>query len=77
METRLYVGFGLVTVKADEETIWLGDNEYKKLRSVERQARREPNRRWTVEFYGPLSGSTYERQVRDTWVLIGKNEGFA
>lgn len=77
LETRLCVGFGYVTVMADDERIWQGDDEFKKLKSVERRARREPNRRWTVEFYGPLSGHTFERQARDTWVLIASNEGFA
>jgi hypothetical protein len=76
LETRLSVGFGYVTVERDGERVWQGDNWQKKLKSVERQARREPGR-WTVEFYGPMIGTTYERQARDEWVLIARNEGFA
>ena len=76
LETRLCVGFGYVTVRCDEKVVWRGDNDRKKLRSVERQARRESGR-WTVEFYAPLSGATYERRGRDTWELISTNEGFA
>lgn len=77
LETRLSVGFGWVSVQCDGQTIWHGDNDRKKLKSVERQARREPYRRWTVEFYGPMSGAIYERKGRDEWVLISKNAGFA
>lgn len=77
LETRLCVGFGWVSARRDGETVWQGDNGQKKLKSVERQARREPDRKWTVEFYGPMIGTTYERQARDTWVLIDRNDGFA
>ena len=77
MEARLCVGFGIVTVKRDNEPVWSGDNEFKKLRSVEREARRSPGSHWTVTFYGPLSGAVYERRGRDSWVLIEKLDGFA
>lgn len=77
LSTVLGVGFGIVTVECDGEVFWTGDSWTKRLRSVEVQARREPDRRWTVEFYGPMVGTTYERRGRDTWVLIATNEGFA
>lgn len=77
MSTVLAVGFGFVTVTRDGENIWRGDDEHVWLRRFERRAAEDPGHDWRVEFYGPLSGSIYQRQGPKHWVLIEKNPGFA
>lgn len=77
MEDRLDVGFGLVWVQRDGTDVWVGNNQLKKMRSVERQARRRPDAAWTVFFDGPMRGALYERRGRDEWVLVKTTEGFA
>lgn len=77
MNAILGVGFGSVTVSRDGEVVWSGDSWSKKVRSVERQARREPGRDWRIVFYAPLYEVEYQRHDRDTWHLIRRGEGFA
>lgn len=77
MEHRLAVGFGIVSVWCDDERVWSGDNWLKKMRSVERAARRDPDHSWTVHFYGPLNEVRYQRHGRDEWHLVEKGDGFA
>ena len=78
MRTRLAVGFGTVTVKCDDGTVWWGDDPRVRLVRFERMARALPESAdWRVRFHGPLSDVTYQRQGRNNWVLVKTGEGFA
>lgn len=67
----------LRTPLAVGETVWSGDDERVWLRRFERRAAADPDHVWVVDFYGPLSGSTYRRVDGVGWVLVATNKGFA
>lgn len=82
MNTVLYQGFGGYTVRKNGELFYEGNsddewNKFKKLRHIEKEAKKDPTAKWTVELYEPLSGATWERQEDGQWVAIEKNLGFA
>lgn len=77
MSTVLAVGFGMVTVTKGDEVVWVGDDEHRWLRRYERMAAADPDHDWRVEFIGPLSESTYQRQGEREWVLVERGMGFA
>jgi hypothetical protein len=47
------------------------------LRAAEARARKAPRHDWRIVLDGPLHGETYQRQGKNRWVLVEKNEGFA
>ena len=82
MNTVLYQGFGGYTVRKNGELFYKGNsddewNKLKRLKHIEKEAKKDPTAKWTVELYGPLSGATWERQEDGQWVVIEKNLGFA
>lgn len=76
MKAVLAVGFGMVTVTKDGEAVWSGDDEDQTIAPFEERAQQEGGE-WAVEFYGPLSESTYTRSGTNDWRLTGKGRGFA
>ena len=82
MKTRMYNYFGGWHIEKDGETVYRGVayldfEEYPTLMKFENMARKDPNRDWRAVLYLPLSGSTYQRQGKNEWVLIDSNLGFA
>lgn len=80
LHTKLCMGFGIVAIRRDGQTLWCGDPEWDEaptLRRWEHRARREPQADWRVEFWGPLSETVYQRHARNRWVLIARGLGFA
>ena len=82
MRTRIAVGFGYAAVTCDGKGVWHEppNAEWKKLWTVlkaENRARKNPDADWRIVMDGPLHGETYQRQGRNRWVLIEKNQGFA
>lgn len=43
----------------------------------ERIASADPDAKWEIVLWGPLSGSTFERQLDGRWIKTEENEGFA
>jgi hypothetical protein len=77
---QLAVGFGDTIVTKDGQRIWhemQWPNRVRRLRSIERLARLDPDHDWQVYFYGPLSESRYQRHGHSEWLLINKGQGFA
>lgn len=77
MSSVLAVGFGIVIVSRDDETVWSGDDPHVWIRRFERRAAADPDHDWRVEFIGPLWDATYQRQGERHWVLVQKGLGFA
>lgn len=76
---NLHPGFGAVTLKRDEETVWYdvrGDRE-RHGRAAENAARKDPHHDWRLIVDGPLSGVEYQRQGVNEWVAVASNQGFA
>jgi hypothetical protein len=71
------VGFGGVTVRREKEIVWSGDDENRTVMRYENMARKDPDHDWRIEFFGPLSNTTYQRHEKNKWVLIEKGLGFA
>lgn len=67
----------MVNVTRDGEQVWSGDDEHVLVRRFERKAAQDPDHDWRIEYYGPLSDATYQRQGPKEWVLIKKGMGFA
>lgn len=82
MQGRIAVGFGYAALTRDGESIWeeSGSAEYAEcmtVRAAEKRAQRNPKHDWRIVLHGPLHGETYQRQGRNTWILVEKNNGFA
>ena len=77
VDAMLAVGLGGVTIRKDDEILWSGDEPTKTLREYEELAQQDPDHDWRVEFYAPLSSSTYQRQGFETWICIETDQGFA
>ncbi len=76
LTAHLEVGFGLVTVKRDGETVWAsGRSTNKRLGHIECRARDTPGD-WRINFALPLSEQTYQRQ-ESGWILTSVGMGFA
>ena len=76
------VGFGSaclcrngVEVINGEERMW-GENGLTG-EECERIASADPDAKWEIVLWGPLSGSTFERQPDGRWIKTAENEGFA
>lgn len=74
-DTVLAVGFGMVVAKRDGDVVWTGDDEDKTVADIDAMAMTMEGD-WTIEFHGPLSGSTYHLESNE-WVLVASNRGFA
>ena len=75
-KAHLAVGFGMVEVTRDGESMWAGDDwEMTSLRWT-RRAMKEPEVDWRIAFDGPLHSETYQFQNGD-WVMIETGMGFA
>lgn len=70
------VGFGLVCVTRDGETVWAGDSEKKRVAHFELRARETPGD-WRIRFSSALSEVLYQRQGEGNWVLVFRGMGFA
>ena len=77
ISTPLAVGFGVVCVTRDGETVWAGDDPGVWLWRFEHRAADDPDHDWRVRFHAPLSDNTYQRQGEREWVLVEKGIGFA
>lgn len=77
MSAILAVGFGIVTVSRDGETVWSGDDPHVWIRRFECRAAADPDHDWRVHFLAPLSEATYQRHGEREWVLVEKGLGFA
>ncbi len=81
MDELLYQGFGGYHVEKDGKSYYFADSklewdQFKRLRDIERPARRSPKSVWRVILNNPLRGSTWERR-RGLWQLTETNQGFA
>lgn len=79
---RIAIGFGYAAVECDGKPIWseAPDAEFEDCwtgRKAENRARKSPNHDWRIVIHGPLSGRTYQRHQKNTWVLVESNMGFA
>jgi len=84
LETRLYNGFGGWDVTKDGELYFMeaahiekGWKEWKQLKEIEEEAKKDPNHDWRCNYNLPLRGGSYQRHDNDKWVLIESNRGFA
>lgn len=86
LETRLYNGFGGWSITKDgklyfEESPLLSEekkwNEWKQLKEIEKEAKKDPNHDWRAIFDLALRGGQYQRHGDNKWVLIESNRGFA
>lgn len=81
MRSKIAVGFGYAAVECDGKPIWMEQGQdFDKCwsgRKAENRAARHPRHDWRIVMHGPLSGRTYQRHGKGTWVLIEKNMGFA
>jgi hypothetical protein len=77
MDACLAVGFGMVSVKCDKRMIWCGDDETRTVAEFEAMAAADPDHDWRIQFYAPLSDTTYQRQDTEKWVLVQQGQGFA
>ena len=84
LETRLYNGFGGWDVTKDGELYFIeaahiekGWKEWKQLKEIEEEAKKDPNHDWRCNYNLPLRGGSYQRHDNDKWVLIESNRGFA
>ncbi len=73
----LAVGFGLVSVKCNNKTVWCGDDLKVTLQCFENKARKWKKGDWRLKIDGPLYDAEYQRQGRNNWILIKKGLGFA
>ncbi len=75
------VGFGQAVVTCDGKIVLDGEDSRRKkfltFKVAERMAAKKPKSDWRVILHGPLHGETYQRQGKESWMLIEKNEGFA
>lgn len=76
LERVCAVGFGLVCVTRDGETVWAGDSEKKRVAHFELRARETPGD-WRIRFSSALSEVLYQRQGEGDWVLVFRGMGFA
>ena len=84
MKTLIAVGFGVATVKKNDETVY-SEEEYEHERieklwtaqDAEDAARKEPDADWRIHLIAPLSERHYQRQGENYWVLYEKGKGFA
>lgn len=82
MYRRIAVGFGYAAVEQDGKTVWAegGESEFADcwtVQKAENLARKSPKSDWRIVLDGPLHGETYQRQGRNLWVLVSRNQGFA
>lgn len=77
--TVLGVGFGSVTVRRNRTIVWTDDSDETTLEGFEIAAQIDKgNGKWSVQFEGPLSGSTYVRDNQTgEWLLTKTTQGFA
>lgn len=76
------VGFGTAGLFCDGELVIDGearamDDNFLTGAECERIAAADPDRKWEIELFGPLSGATYARQRDGRWIVTERNEGFA
>ena len=82
MDEVLYNGFGGYHVKKDNEIFYCGEpnlewEEYKTLKDIEEEAKKDPHHIWTVKLNNPLRGATWGRKEKGEWILLETNQGFA
>ena len=82
LSTVLYNGFGGYSVRKNGELFYEGGydedwEKFKKLRDIEKIAKKEPEANWEVELYAPLSGATWKRNSSGKWLCVERNQGFA
>lgn len=82
MHTRMYNGFGGWTILRDNKCFYMGPTdkefyEYPTLMKFENEARKDPDHDWRAECFLPLRDATYQRQGKNTWILIKSGRGFA
>ena len=83
LDTMLAVGFGSCSVTKNGEEVyseqrWDEEKEkYPSLGVYELLAQREPDNDWRVHFHAPLYDAEYQRQDKESWVLVRKGLGFA
>lgn len=80
LDAYVAVGFGIAQIVRNDEVIYdeMHAEVWKKLSEFEEMAQKDaPETHWLCILDGPLSGVTYERQGKNLWVAIERNEGFA
>ncbi len=84
MDTLVAVGLGDARITKDGETIYeepYGEKSYgkrfRRLRSFERLARKDPDHDWRLILLAPLRGRVYQRHGDGLWVLVESTQGFA
>lgn len=84
LETRLYNGFGGWTITKDGELYFMENpseekawEEWKQMKEIEEEAKKDPDHDWRAEVFLPLRGATYQRHGEGKWVVIESNQGFA
>ena len=81
LDTLVAVGFGYAAITRDGEQVYVEParplKRYRRLRSFERMAAKNPEHDWRLILDAPLRGRTYQRHGPGEWVLIESNGGFA
>lgn len=82
LNTPIVAGFGTAIITKNKKTIYFepAEIEFKdapKLRKFEKMAREESNADWRYKLNLPLRNAEYQRQGKNSWVLIKSGQGFA
>jgi len=88
LNTRLEQSFGGAHITKNGKVFFFPDiwnkgtiqayaKKCKTLQWVENQARKSPNNDWRLIFANPLWGAVYQRQGKNNWILVKRNNGFA
>lgn len=81
LSAYIAVGFGDAHVSKNGKIVWREEPSAKRwprVRRFELMARRAHRRQdWRIVMDGPLHGETWQRQGKNHWVLVERNQGFA
>jgi hypothetical protein len=82
MDTIVAVGFGSAEIMRDGDVVYAENPHakglhFRRLRSFERMAAKDPDHDWRLILDAPLRSRTYQRHGEKKWVLIASGLGFA
>jgi len=82
LRTLVAVGFGYAAIIRDNQQVYCESPEtpptrWRRLRSFESQARKNPHHDWRLILHDPFHSREYQRHGRNLWVLVKSGPGFA